>query len=138
MTDTSQRTLEFSDLRVSENETKHYGSAYATHRASLDNGAVSVGFWDKFKGYMKTPGGIMTAVSGFIFIVASAVLKMCSKAFPNDFVSLFDLMLFVVAIALFALSVTLYVAGAILLPISFLVSLVTLSVKYMMDRAERS
>ena len=137
MTDTSQRALAFSDLRVSENETKHYGSAYATHRASL-NDATDVGVWQKLKGYMKTPGGVMAATTGFIFIVASAVLKMCSKAFPNDFVSLFDLMLFVVAIALFALSVTLYVAGVILLPISFLVSLVTFSVKYMMDRAERS
>ena len=138
MTDTSQRALEFSDLRVSENETKHYGSAYATHRASLDDGAANVGFWGKLKGYMKTPGGIMTAVTGFIFIVASATMKACDAAFPDDFVSLFDVMRFIAAIALFELSVTLYVAGAILLPISFLVSLVTLSVKYMMDRADRS
>lgn len=137
MTDTTQGALKFSDLRVSENETKHYGSAYATHRASLKD-TQSVGFWDKFKNYMKTPGGIMMAVSGFIFLVASATMKLCSATFPDDFVSLFDLMRFVAATAIFALGVTLYVAGVILLPISFLVSLVTLAVKYMMDRADRS
>lgn len=137
MTDTSQRALEFSDLRVSENETKHYGSAYATHRASLDDEAP-VGVWGKFKSYMKTPGGIMSAITGFIFIIASATMKVCDKTFPDDFVSLFDVMRFIAAIAFFALSVTLYVAGVILLPVSLLVSLVTLSVKHMMDRADRS
>ena len=137
MTDTTQGALKFSDLRVSENETKHYGSAYATHRASLKD-TQSVGFWDKFKNYMQTPGGIMMAVTGFVFLVASATMKLCSVAFPDDFVSLFDLMRFVAATAIFALGVALYVAGVILLPISFLVSLVTLAVKYMMDRADRS
>lgn len=137
MTDTTQGALKFSDLRVSENETKHYGSAYATHRASLTD-KQSIGFWDKFKNYMQTPGGIMMAVTGFVFLVASATMKLCSVAFPDDFVSLFDLMRFVAATAIFALGVALYIAGVILLPISFLVSLVTLAVKYMMDRADRS
>ena len=137
MTDATQDALKFSDLRVSENETKHYGSAYATHRASLED-ARNVGFWDKFKNYMKSPGGIMVAVSGFIFLVASATMKLCYVTFPDYFVSLFDLMRFVAATAIFALAVTLYIAGVILLPISFLVSLVALAVKHMMDRADRS
>lgn len=137
MTDVTQSANKFSDLRVSEKETKHYGSAYATHRASLED-VRDVGFWEKFKSYMKTPGGIMAAVSGFIFLMASATMKLCSVTFPSDFVSLFDLMRFVAATAIFALGVTLYIAGVILLPISFLVSLVALAVKYMMDRADRS
>lgn len=137
MTDVTQSANKFSDLRVSEKETKHYGSAYATHRASLED-VRDVGFWEKFKSYMKTPGGIMAAVSGFIFLIASATMKLCSVTFPSDFVSLFDLMRFVAATAIFALGVTLYIAGVILLPISFLVSLVALAVKYMMDRADRS
>lgn len=137
MTDVTQSANKFSDLRVSEKETKHYGSAYATHRASLED-VRDVGFWEKFKSYMKTPGGIMAAVSGFIFLMASATMKLCSVTFPSDFASLFDLMRFVAATAIFALGVTLYIAGVILLPISFLVSLVALAVKYMMDRADRS